>query len=102
MSGPRFTQEMVERDTAEAVRLLARRPGVKQVWLFGSAAKGKSLDWRSDLDLAAEGMAAIDQGRAWAELDEILTMPVDLVRLETANPTLRDEVARCGKLVYEA
>lgn len=101
MSGPKFTPEIVERDTAAAVRLLARWPGVTRVWLFGSAAKMRRLDWRSDLDLAVQGMAAGDQGRAWAELDETLTLPVDLVRWETANPTLRDEIARWGKVLHE-
>ena len=73
MSGPKLTPEIVERDTAAAARLLARWPGVTRVWLFGSAAKGRPLDWRSDLDLAVEGMAANDQGRAWAELDETVS-----------------------------
>ena len=101
VSEPKFRPEIVEQDTAAAVRLLARWPGVTRVWLFGSAAKGKPLDWRSDLDLAVQGMAARDQGRAWAELDETLTLPVDLVRWESANPALRDEIARWGKVLHE-
>jgi len=46
MSGAKFRPEIVERDTAAAVRLLARWPGVTRVWLFGSAAKGRPLDWQ--------------------------------------------------------
>jgi len=101
LSAPEFTPESVGRDTAAAVGLLARWPGVTRVWLFGSVAKGRLLDWRSDLDLAVQGMAAGDQGRAWAELDETVTLPVDLVRWETANPALREEIARWGKLLHE-
>ncbi len=101
MNSPAFSLDTVQRDTAAAVRLLARWPGVTRVWLFGSAVRGGPLDWRSDLDLAVEGLPAVDQGRAWAELDETLAMPVDLVRLETANPTLRKQVLERGKLVYE-
>ena len=41
----------MERDTAAAVQLLARWPGVTRFWLFGSAAQGRPLDWRSDLDV---------------------------------------------------
>jgi predicted nucleotidyltransferase len=101
-SGLELTLEIVQHDTAAAVRLLARRPGVTRIWLFGSVAKGRPLDWRSDLDLAVEGLAASDQGRAWAELDEALTLPVDLIRWETAAPSLRDEIARWGKVLHEA
>jgi hypothetical protein len=46
-------------------------------------------------------MAANDQGRAWAELDEALTLPVDLVRWETANPILRDEIVNWGRVLHE-
>ena len=102
MSGPKFTSETVAHDTATAVRLLARWPGVIRVWLFGSATKGKPLEWRSDLDFAVQGMAATDQGQAWAELDETLTLPVDLVRWETASLTLRNEIARWGKVLHQA
>ncbi len=98
----KFPPERIERDIGVAVRFLSHWRGVKRIWLFGSAAKGAVLDWRSDLDFAVEGMPAEDQARAWAELDEQLTLPVDLVRWETANAVLRDEVTRWGKLVYEA
>jgi predicted nucleotidyltransferase len=96
-----FNQETLDRDVAAAVRLLARWPGVRRVWLFGSAARSGPLDWRSDLDLAVEGLPATDHGRAWAELDETLAMPVDLVRWETANPTLRQQVEQWGRLLWE-
>ena len=75
---------------------------MRRIWLFGSAAKGRPLDWRSDLDFAVEGMASAERYRAWAELDERMTLPVDLVLLEKADPVLRDEILRWGKVLYEA
>ena len=57
----KLTSEIIERETARAVRLLCPWPGVKRIWLFGSAAKGGPWDWRSDLDFAVEGLAAQDQ-----------------------------------------
>ena len=83
------------------VDFLSRWPGVCRIWLFGSSARGRRLDWRSDLDFAVEGMASADRYRAWAELDERMSIPVDLVLLESANPTLRGEIQHWGELLYE-
>ena len=87
---------------AVASDFLSHRPGVKRVWLFGSAAKGRNLDWRSDLDFAVEGLSADLLEQAWSELYQRLDLPVDLVRWEVASGTLKEEVQRWGKLLYEA
>ena len=94
--------ESLRRDIAQAVELLSHWPGVQRVWLFGSAAKGGPLDWRSDLDFAVEGMAKKDSGKAWSELDEALSHPVDLVLWETAPDVLRQQITLQGKLLHEA
>jgi len=75
---------------------------VRRIWLFGSAAKGRQLDWRSDLDFAIEGLAAADLAKAWSELDARLDLPVDLVRWEEASPTLQAEIRRTGRLLFGA
>ncbi len=89
------------RDVEVAVGLLSAVPGVRRIWLFGSVAKARKPDFRSDLDLAVEGLAADRQLSVWASLDEALELPPDLVRLEEASPTLRDEIQRWGILLYE-
>jgi predicted nucleotidyltransferase len=94
--------ETVARNVAAAGEILSRRPGVKRVWLFGSAAKGKDLDWRSDLDLAVEGLAADELERTWSEMSPRLDLPLDLVRWEAASDALKEEVRRWGKVLYEA
>lgn len=96
------SDELIEQEIRKAVEFLAGWPGVRRIWLFGSAAKRRRLDWRSDLDFAVEGMASSEQYRAWSELDACMKMPVDLVRFEAANPTLRAEILQWGKLLYEA
>ncbi len=96
-----ISDEIVDRDIRTAVDFLSNWPGVRRIWLFGSAAKGRPLDWRSDLDFAVEGMASTDRYRAWAELDERMSVPVDLVLLEVANPLLRGEILKWGRLLYE-
>jgi predicted nucleotidyltransferase len=97
-----ITAETIEAETHKAVAFLSRWPGVRRIWLFGSAAKGRRLDWRSDLDFAVEGMAPLDRYRAWSELDQQMSMSVDLVCIEAANPTLRHEIRQFGKILYEA
>jgi predicted nucleotidyltransferase len=94
--------EHIVRNVAMAAELLSRRSGVKRVWLFGSAAKGKNLDWRSDLDFAVEGLPADQLERTWSELCPRLDLPLDLVRWEAASGALKEEVRRWGKLLYEA
>lgn len=92
----------VDNAVRQAVEFLRRQPGVRRVWLFGSAAKGRNLDFRSDLDLAVEGLAADALPRTWSELDAQLPWPLDLVRWESASEGLREQVLAWGKLVHEA
>jgi len=101
-AGGVLAPEFLDRELTLAVGSLRRWPGVCRIWLFGSAAQRGGWDWRSDLDFAVEGMAVTDQACAWAELDESLSVPVDLVRWEAANRTLRDQILRWGKLIYGA
>jgi len=88
-------------ELAKAVNVLGNQPGVRRIWLFGSAARGNHLDWRSDLDFAVEGLPAEDLERAWAILDETLRLPVELVRFESANSVLRNLILREGRLLCE-
>ena len=99
---PSLSSAVVEQEIRNAVEFLSRWPGVRRVWLFGSAAKGRRLDWRSDLDFAVEGMDSTTQYRAWSELDERMKIPCDLVLYESADALLRTEISRSGKLLYEA
>lgn len=92
--------EPARRDVRAAVEILSAFPGVCQIWLFGSLAKGRTPDFRSDLDLAVEGLPAEQHLRAWGCLDEALELPPDLVRWEEANETVRAEINRWGLLLY--
>src|SRR5437867_7694778 len=97
---PSISNEVVDQEIGKAVEFLSRWPGVRRIWLFGSAAKGRRLDWRSDLDFAVEGMASADRYRAWSLLDQQMTIPVDLLLLEFVTGELREEILRWGKLLY--
>ena len=93
--------ETVTRNIETACRFLVDWPGVRKVWLFGSIAKGRTPDWRSDIDFAVEGILPVDIFALWSELDARLTMPVDVVRLEDAPALLRSEILK-GRLLWEA
>lgn len=88
-------------DVERAVTFLSRDPEVRRIWLFGSLAKGRTPDFRSDIDLAVQGLARDRALSTWAALDELLSLPPDLVRWEEANPALRDQIERWGIVVYE-
>jgi uncharacterized protein len=102
-SGPEIEAmaEPVRQDARMAVSILSAYAGVRRIWLFGSLAKGRAPDFRSDLDLAVEGLPADQHLRAWGRLDEVLQLPPDLVRWEEANETLRAEIIRWGLVLYE-
>jgi predicted nucleotidyltransferase len=87
-------------DVAHTVRVLSSIQGVKRIWLFGSAARKRPMDWRSDLDFAVEGLPPGREYQAWSELDERLSLPLDLVRCEDASPLLLSEIQK-GIVLYE-
>lgn len=72
---------------------------VKFVYLYGSLARGKHFDRRSDIDLMVEEFPAeANYWRMLVELEEI-TAPVEVnvVLSEEASPGLRDKARREGK-----
>ena len=87
--------------TYEDIRAFARARAVERVVLFGSRARGANAP-KSDLDIAFSGGDAAGfeedlQERLWSLLE------VDVVNLdEQISDELRSEIARDGKVLYEA
>jgi predicted nucleotidyltransferase len=69
-----------------AVALLRSR-GATRVVLFGSLAYGNVRE-ESDVDLLVDGLDAAGLDAAHAALSELFGAPVDLVRRESARPSL--------------
>ena len=76
------------------------------LYVFGSAARGVARQ-DSDLDIAVLTAGELVPSDATGaiiryelELEERLTMPVDVVLLNSASPMLRFQVFSKGKLVY--
>lgn len=92
-------QEMLaRRQTAwavarQAARMLKEKFGARRVIAFGSLAHGAWFHARSDIDLAAEGIAPDSFFRSWAALDHLESaFEIDLVRYESAPARLRKSI----------
>lgn len=85
----------------EEIRRFAANRGVRLVMLFGSRARGDNAA-KSDIDLAYAGGDAAGfeddvKNRLWSLLE------VDTVNLDAPiSDELRTEIARDGKVLYEA
>ncbi len=86
----------------EVVRVASSRPEVERVILFGSRAR-EDADERSDVDLAVVAPKAtqrqwLDLAFALEEIDSLV--PVQVVRLGEASPSLRERVLAEGEVWY--
>jgi len=80
-----------------AARLLKEEFEATRVVAFGSLAHGAWFGARSDIDLAAEGIPPQVFWRAWCSLDRLdPTFDVELVAIESAPESLRDEIVHQG------
>jgi predicted nucleotidyltransferase len=93
--------ERRHRAVRDAVRTLFQDGAIRRAWLIGSLAWGRP-GAGSDVDLVVEGLDAMSQARAWAELQSSLRTPVDLLRLEDLPAAFRARVLEEGELVDAA
>ena len=83
----------------QVVAVLRQRFCVERIVLFGSLAQGELFP-DSDVDLAVEGLAAEQYFAAIDAAATLLALPVDLVRLEEAPPSLIRRIEREGESLY--
>jgi len=84
----------------------ARRHRVKQVALFGSAARGR-LRRASDVDVVVElgpdaGVGLFEHVEMEEELERIFGRPVDLGTWASMKPSVREQAERDAVVLYEA
>jgi predicted nucleotidyltransferase len=94
---------MIETPEDEAARVIGAEPSVRRVILFGSRARGNARR-SSDIDLAIDAPGA--DSRAWMRWMDALEqreslVSVDLVVLSEAPESLRAEIAREGRVLFE-
>lgn len=85
------------------VSVLIRKYRVQRVWLFGSLLDPEQAHKQTDIDLAVQGLDAAAYFSALAEVYHCLPFGVDLdlVTMETAQPSLREHILQTGELLYE-
>lgn len=85
----------------EQIADFAREAGARRVVLFGSRARGTNSP-HSDIDLAIEGCPNFDELEARLQDDLWSLLRLDVVNLDgPVSDSLRQEIARCGKALYE-
>lgn len=75
--------------------ILVERFGVERVVLFGSLVRG-TIHERSDVDLAVWGLSSLLETAATDAVARELDAPFDLVRMESALPSLARRVEADG------
>lgn len=89
-------EQLLER-VHEAATILKNQFGAKNVILFGSLVHGAWFTSKSDVDLAVKGLDANHYWKAWGVVEEIISdRVVELVDLETARDSLREEILQYG------
>lgn len=77
--------------------------GIRLIYIFGSYAKGNNNE-KSDVDIAVllnNDYNPMDKLELIGELTSVLRREdIDLVILNSANPVLRHQVIKYGKLIY--
>lgn len=91
----RRAAELQTRAQVAASRLVDEKIA-SAVWLFGSLVWGEAHAG-SDVDLLAEGLALENWSRAVAIVEQNVSAPVDLLRVEEALPGLVERVHSQGR-----
>jgi predicted nucleotidyltransferase len=73
-------KQLVERAVA-----VLKAAGAREVYLFGSAARGRMRE-DSDIDLAVSGLPPAKFFRAHADTERALGRPLDLIDLDETTP----------------
>jgi len=76
---------------------LREKYGASAVYAVGSVCGGGAFDDRSDIDLAASGIAPERFFRAWADIAAMTRREVDLVDLDACPERLRNLVLEQGE-----
>lgn len=89
--------------SADQLRSIAERYGLKLIVLFGSQAQGHTHP-ESDVDVAVlptRPLTGAQRLRLWGELAKIFKADIDLTSLDRAEPLLLYRVACSGIPLYE-
>ena len=89
--------------TSEQLQPVAQKFGVRLIVLFGSVVRGR-IHEESDIDVAVlteRPLTFNKRLKLWSALSPLFSMDVDLTVLNHAEPVLKFQVARHGKVLFE-
>ena len=81
-------ERKLNKETMDLIKKAAEKlkaAGAREVYLFGSAARG-TMGERSDIDLAVSGLPPEIFFQVLAQVEDIFQRPIDLVDLDEENP----------------
>lgn len=98
MSKPRYTIEEIK----EKAIPIAKKYGVKTLWLFGSYARGEA-DAESDVDFIMDGgkIRGLQYFGFVLDLEEIFQCHVDVVSIGISDKNFLSEIKNDEVLLYE-
>jgi predicted nucleotidyltransferase len=106
MSIPAPSQSPIPPVVRDLVNRISAFPGVQQVILYGSRARGTNSDL-SDIDLAVTGVKDRREWTRICQLADVETSPVrtllkiDLVRFEEVDPSVQQSIMKEGRVLFE-
>ena len=95
-----MAEVFIDNDALLAAANLLRSMGATQVFVFGSATKGR-LRPDSDIDMAVSGLPSKTYFSAISRVSDLLGRPVDLMDLDDSTPLVRHLLVS-GELVRVA
>lgn len=91
-----MTLEELIKQKRRAILQIASQHGARQIWIFGSVARGEA-DAASDIDFLVElepGRSLLDLGGLQFDLEALLGCQVDVVTVRGLKARIRERVLR--------
>lgn len=88
-------------EARRAAQVLVHEFGATRVYLFGSLAREGRFHERSDVDIAAEGIAPEQFFKAWAAADACSDTSIEMVDLGDVGEQTRKLILKYGELLCD-
>lgn len=93
--------EQAWKDCRQIIALITQKYHPQRLYQWGSLLDRQKFSEISDIDLAVEGLASVEQFFAlYGEAEELTDFPLDLVEMEHLDPLHCEMIRRQGRLVY--
>jgi predicted nucleotidyltransferase len=91
-----------QRDAHMIITHIAATYNPRRIWQWGSLVDTDHFSEISDIDIAIEGLARVEDWFAIiGEAMGMTSFPIDIIELERVDPDTADGIRRRGRLVHE-